>query len=66
MLLNYHCQIVKSRFLLSCKLPLTVSGGYNTNARLFNDLNKELFSHEFKILNYDGLWEKKEFSDEIG
>ena len=58
MLLNYHCQIVKSRFLLSCKLPLTVSGGYKTNVRLFNYLNK-LFSRELKILNHDGLWEEK-------
>ena len=29
------------------------------NARLFTYLNKKLFSHKFKILNYDGLWENK-------
>ena len=27
-------------------------------------LNNQLFSHEFKILNYDGLWENEKFSDE--
>ena len=32
---------------------------YNTNVRLFTYLNNKLFSHEFKILNYDGLWENK-------
>ena len=26
--------------------------------------NNKLFSHELKILNYDGLWENKKFLDE--
>ena len=40
------------------KLPLTVSGCYNTTY-----LNKKLFSHKLKVLNYDGLWENKKLSD---
>ena len=31
---------------------------------LFTGLNNKLFSHELKILNYDGLWGKKKFPDE--
>ena len=27
-------------------------------------MNNKLFSHELKILNYDGLWENKKLSDE--
>ena len=46
------------------KKPLTVSGCYNTNGRLFTYLNNKLFSHELKILNYDGFGENKKFSDE--
>ena len=34
-------------------------GCYNTNVRLFIYLNDKIFSHELKILNYDGLWETK-------
>ena len=31
---------------------------------LLSYLNNKVFSDEFKILNYDGLWENKKFSDE--
>ena len=31
---------------------------------LFTGLNNKLFSHELKILNYDGLWGNKKFPDE--
>ena len=51
-----HCKRVK--------LPLTALGCYDTNFRLLNYLNNKLISHELKILNYDGLWENKKFSDE--
>ena len=47
-LLNYNCQVVNSKFLLS----------------FYTCLNNKLFSHELKILNYDGLWENKNFPDE--
>ena len=56
------CGKTKKSTLL--KLPLTALGCYNTNVRLFTYLNNKLFSHELKILNYDGLWENKKFSDE--
>ena len=32
--------------------------------RLFTSLNNKLFSHELKMLNYDGLWENKNIPDE--
>ena len=51
------CGKTKKSTLL--KLPLTALGCYNTNVRLFTYLNNKLFSHELKILNYDGLWENK-------
>ena len=47
------------------KLPLTALGWHDTNVRLFTYLNNKLFSHELKILNYDGLWENKKIPDEI-
>ena len=37
---------------------------HDTNVRLFTYLNNKLFSHELKILNYDGLWENKKIPDE--
>ena len=40
-------------------LPLTALGCYDKNVRLFTYLNRKLFSHELKLLNYDGLWENK-------
>ena len=46
------------------KLPLTALGWYYTNVRLYTYLNNKLFSHELKILNYDGLWENKKPLDE--
>ena len=36
----------------------------DTNVRPFTDLNNKLFSHELKILNYDGLWENKKIPHE--
>ena len=30
--------------------------------KLFNYLNDKLFSHDLKILNYDGLWKNKKNS----
>ena len=39
-------------------------GCNDTNVRLFTCLNNKLFSHELKILNYDGLWENKKLPDE--
>ena len=44
------------------KLILTASGCYNSNVRLLSYSNDNLFSHELKILNYDGLWENKKIS----
>ena len=32
--------------------------------KLFTYLIKKLFSHEWKLLNYDGLWENKKIPDE--
>ena len=32
---------------------------YDSNIKLLTYLNNKLFSHESKILNYDGLWENK-------
>ena len=45
-------------------LPLTALGCHDTNVRLFTYLNNRLFSHELKILNYDGLWGNKKIPDE--
>ena len=57
---------LKSPLPLVVQLPLTVTVSIccNTNLTLLTYLNNKLFSHELKILNYDGLWENKIMSDE--
>ena len=57
-------KLLNQNFLWVLKLPLTALGCYNTNVRLFTYLNNKLFSHELKILNYDGIWENKKLPDE--
>ena len=42
-------KLINQNFFWVLKLPLTALGCYDTDVRLFN----------FKILNYDGLWENK-------
>ena len=54
-------KLLNQNFFRVPKLPLTALGCYDTNAR---HLNNKLLSHELKILNYDGLWEKKKTPDE--
>ena len=48
-------KLLNQNFFWVLKLPLTALGCYDTNVRLFTYLNNKLFSHELKILNYDGL-----------
>ena len=55
-----------SFLLFILKLPLAALGYYDTTVRLFTYLNNKLFSHELKILNYDGLWENKKINASIG
>ena len=56
--------LLSKKLIKSYKLLSINSRCYNANVKLLTCLNNKLFSYELKILNYDGLWENKKFSDE--
>ena len=54
---------IKGNFQICIKLPLTVSGCYNTNVRFFTYLNNKNIITCFENIELDGLWENKKLLD---